>query len=85
MKTKLIRILTLVAGLVAGNAAFADGSIYEIVPCTQSGQALSGPISSIAHPLVAGETIYFKLRIPRTLAMKEALKTSSDTARWSIM
>ena len=70
MKTKIMKTLALVVGLAAGSAAMAAGSIYEIVPCTQSGQALSGPIASVNSPLVAGETIYFKVRLPRTAAMK---------------
>ena len=72
MKTKLIKTLALVAGLAAGSPALADGNIYEIVPCTQTGAALSGPIASVRNPLVAGETVYFKLRMPRTQAMKAA-------------
>ena len=70
MKTKLIKILALAVALVAGVHAYADGNIYEIVPCTQSGAALGGPISSVKSPLIAGDTVYFKLRMPRTIAMK---------------
>ena len=74
MKTKMIKTLVLAFGLAACAGAMADGNVYEIVPCTQSGTALSGPIASVKHPLVAGETVYFKLRMPRTLDMKLAGK-----------
>ena len=74
MKTKMIKTLVMAFGLVACAGAMADGNIYEIVPCTQSGTALLGPISSVKNPLVAGETVYFKLRMPRTLDMKLAGK-----------
>ena len=72
MKTKLIKTLALVAGLAAGSAAFAAGDIYEIVPCTQDGTALLGPVSSVRAPLVAGEQVYFKIRLARTAAMMAA-------------
>jgi len=72
MKTKIMKTLALVVGLAAGSLAFAEGNIYEILPCTQSGQPLQGPISSVKYPLVAGETVYFKVRMARTLAMKTA-------------
>ena len=74
MKTKMIKTLVLALGLFACTHGYADGNVYEIVPCTQNGMALSGPIASVKNPLVAGETVYFKLRMPRTLDMKLAGK-----------
>ena len=70
MKTKMMKTLALVVGLAAGSAAMAAGNIYEIVPCTEAGTALQGPIASVKSPLVAGTDIYFKIRLPRTTAMK---------------
>ncbi len=71
MKTKLLKLLMLVVGLATGSA-FGAGNVYDILPCTQTGATLSGPVSSSAAPLATGETVYFKLRLLRTLAMRTA-------------
>ncbi len=72
MKTKIVKTLALIAGLVAGSHAYAAGNIYEIVPCSEDGKVVESPVATLESPLVAGETLYFKLRMPRTMAMKTA-------------
>ncbi len=63
IKNKLIRVLTLAAGLLAGSTAFAaDGDIYEIRPCTAEGTA-RGAYATIADPLTSGESVIFKVRL----------------------
>ena len=69
---KLMKTLAIVAGLAAGSCAYAAGNIYEIVPCQEDGTAISYPVRTIDNPLVAGDTIFFKVRMVRTLAMKTA-------------
>ncbi len=70
MKTKLLKLLVLVAGFAAYTGFASD--LVEILPCNEYGVTqvdANGnviPQSQESAPLSAGETIYFKLRLGLT-------------------
>ena len=65
MTTKrLLGIATLAAGIVSGSAAYADGDVYEIRPCTAEGVARDA-YASMASPLTSGEDVYFMIRLKK--------------------
>ncbi len=67
MKTKILKLLTLVTGLAMGQA-FAAGNLFEILPCNSAGETQAAKTATDT-PLVAGEKVYFKLRLARTATM----------------
>ena len=64
---KLLKLLTLSAGLLAGSAAVA-GDIYEIRPCKSDGVSTAIPYRTIDNPLDSGEMVYFNVRLTRSNA-----------------
>lgn len=64
IKSKILKLITLAAGLTAGSFAHAaaDGDIFEIRPCTAVGLACD-PYATIDTPLTSGETVYFNMRL----------------------
>ncbi len=80
MKTKILKLLTLVTGLAMGQA-FAAGNLFEILPCNSAGETQAAQTATDT-PLVAGKSVYFKLRLARTRTMLETTTTTA-TNNWN--
>ena len=61
---KILKFLTLAAGLFVGSAAVA-GDIFEIRPCTAIGEAVPA-YATIDNPMTSGEDVYFNVRLLRS-------------------
>ena len=65
IKSKLLKVITLATGLMAAGALFgANGDIFEIRPCDETGQAMTYD-ASINNPMTSGESLYFKVTLVR--------------------
>lgn len=65
---KLLRTMTMAAGVAIGTAASAagaNGDIFEFRPCDQYGANMSAgwTWATAESPLASGETVYFKMRL----------------------
>jgi hypothetical protein len=83
MKTKLNKISSLVCAFASASASFAAGTvgdIYEILPCRgePNYETVISPEYTIDKPVAIGDTVRFKLRFVRTLAMK------TDNDQWKL-
>ena len=68
-----MKLLALTLGIAAAGfvrAADTSGRIIDILPCWESGETREGPVASINDPIVAGETVYFKVCFAQSLTMK---------------
>jgi len=64
MKTKFMKVLGLAACLLSGSAFAAEGDIWEILPCDETGLIeVATPVSTFESPLPAGTNLYFKVRM----------------------
>ena len=86
MKTgKILKTLTLVAGLAAGASAYA-GDIYDIVPWSsqnaKSGEIREQPWATISNPLRSGETVYFNVRLFNNVSKATATPEEFANSIW---
>ncbi|MBQ5531654.1 MAG: hypothetical protein IIT98_06595, partial [Kiritimatiellae bacterium] len=68
---KLLKTAAFAAGFAAAGAAYAagdKGDVWDIVPCNSAGETLTDGWATKDAPLGAGEDVYFKIRLVRTIS-----------------
>ncbi len=85
MKTKLLTLLVLTLGILAGPAWTheTDGvpNLYEIRPCLEDGTTHDYGYAA-GSPMGAGETVFFKLRLASTDAMMNDM-SAGQSDKWT--